>query len=35
MVGFQNPSYFSNQFKRFYGITPKAMREAECQRYKN
>jgi len=35
MVGFQNPSYLSNQFKRYFGITPKAMRETECHQYKN
>ncbi len=27
MVGIQNPSYFSNQFKRYYGVSPKAVRE--------
>lgn len=27
MVGIQNPSYFSNQFKRYYGISPKTVRE--------
>lgn len=27
MVGIQNPSYFSNQFKRYYGMSPKAIRE--------
>lgn len=27
MVGIQNPSYFSSQFKRYYGISPKTARE--------
>ncbi len=27
MVGIQNSSYFSSQFRRFYGVSPKVMRE--------
>jgi YesN/AraC family two-component response regulator len=27
MVGIQNSSYFSSQFKRYYGVSPKIMRE--------